>query len=147
MSMAANEDEQVKPKQTRGTVLCNRRVDGPYTVLPNALVQSKNIKLTPNEFRALAYITSVPEDWDLRPEQAAKVCDMGRDAWYDALYGLQGHRSARHMVAREGGRIKARRWEFTLSPGVFKEPEEPEKSLFLEIRIKRKKLVPENPDQ
>ncbi len=37
----ATDDEQQEGQQKpqRGTVLCNRRVDGPYTVLPNAIVQ------------------------------------------------------------------------------------------------------------
>jgi hypothetical protein len=135
------DDQQEKAQPA----LCNRpRVDGPYTVLPNTLVQSKGIKLTPNEFRVLAYIASVPEDWSLKIGQVADVCAMGRDAVYDAIHGLQDHGLARHLIAREGGRIRARRWEFTLTPGLFKEPDD---SLFLETRIKRKKLVPENPDQ
>ena len=64
---------QQKPQ--RGTVLCNRRVDGPYTVLPNAIVQGSD--LTPEAFRLLAFIASLPEDWNLRIAQAAKKCRMG----------------------------------------------------------------------
>ena len=141
--MTADDDQQGMP--ARGPVLCNRRVDGRYTILPNAIVQGTEIKLTPNEFRVLCLIASLPEDWNLRIEQVGKTCGICRDSVYDAIYGLQEHRLARHLVARdERGRIRARRWEFTLTPGVFLEPENP---LFRESRIKRKSLDPDLSDQ
>ena len=142
--MSADDDPQ-DARPARGPVLCNRRVDGRYTILPNAIVQGTAVKLTPNEFRVLSLMASLPEDWNLRVEQVAKTCGIGRDAVYDAIYGLQEHHLARHLVARgERGRIKARRWEFTLTPGIFLEPDDP---LFLESRIKRRPLDPDLPDQ
>ena len=141
--MTADDDQHTDGK--RRPVLCNRRVDGKYTLLPNAIVQGKGLKLTLNEFRVLSLIASLPEDWNLHIEQVAKTCGIGRDAVYDAIHGLQEHRLARHLVARGArGRIRARRWEFTLTPGVFLEPDDP---LFLESRIKRRSLDPDLPDQ
>jgi hypothetical protein len=143
--MSADDGQQGDGRPARGPGLCNRRVDGRYTMLPNAIVQGTEVKLTPNQFRVLCLIASLPEDWNLRIEQVAKTCCMGRDAVYDAIYGLQEHRLARHLVARgERGRIRARRWEFTLTPGVFLESDDP---LFLESRIKRRPLDPDLPDQ
>jgi hypothetical protein len=143
--MSADDVQQGGARPARGPVLCNRRVDGRYTILPNAIVQGTEVKLTPNEFRVLSLIASLPEDWNLRIEQVAKTCCIGRDAVYDAIYGLQEHHLARHLVARgERGRIRARRWEFTLTAGHFQEIANP---LFLESRIKRKALVPDLPDQ
>jgi hypothetical protein len=57
-------------RQRRGQVLCNRRVDGPYAHLPNWLIQGSD--LTPEAYRVLTYIASLPLDWKLRSEKASR---------------------------------------------------------------------------
>ena len=86
--MATNDDQQENHQPKHGTVLCNRRVDGPYTLLPNTIVQGP--ELTANAFRVLAFIASLPEDWHLRIEQAAKRCKLSRNLFYAAIKELEG---------------------------------------------------------
>src|SRR5262245_38990750 len=104
MGMAANEEEKTKP--VHGTGLCNRRVAGPDPCLPNSIRQAKEPALLPEAFRVLSCVASLPEDWQLRTEQAAKACQMGRERTRKALNDLEGHKLARHVAEpREDGSI------------------------------------------
>jgi hypothetical protein len=135
--MAANDDDHTKPG--RGTALCNRRVDGPYTVLPNSIVQGD---LSPDAFRLVAYVASLPEDWSLRAEKTWKLCKLTRNRYYDALKELCERKLARNLTKRSpNGKIESTRWEFTLTPGQWKEPDG---SLIPAFRKRRNDLFPEN---
>jgi hypothetical protein len=121
--------------------------------MPNAIVQGS--ELTPEAFRLLTYIASLPEDWSLRIAQAGKRCLMGRDRTYNALRDLEQLQLARLMGEKaSNGRIIRQWWEFTLTPGQWKAPlpENPdtadgvhilkfrngERHCFLKIRIRSK---------
>ena len=142
--MAADDDQQ-----ERDPVLCNRRIDGPYTVLPNRIVQGSD--LTPDEFRLLAYVASLPSDWNLRIPQAAKRCGMSPELAYKALNGLVGRDLARHVTKVVRGKIAAGWWEFTLTPGQWKEAPEKEGEdggrLFVNFRKRRKKPFLDSPNK
>jgi hypothetical protein len=126
-------------------------VDGPYTVLPNRIVQSAD--LSPEAFRVLTYIASLPEDWNLRVEQVAKRCRIGRDSVYDAYAELEGMGLARHMVERGArGRLARRWWEFTLTPWQWaaRDPDTQQGTCSWDSGTRRKArrpLAPDSPDQ
>lgn len=146
----AEDDEKQEKRSTRGTVLCNRRVDGNYTMLPNNIVQSEIVNLSPEAFRLLAYVASRPETWELRTKPTAEHCSMGRDRVRNACNELEQHGLARFVEAREtSGRIKLRQWEFTLTPYQWADPEEAagdSHSLKFRVRQKASKSPqPENP--
>jgi hypothetical protein len=147
-AMATDDDQQEGRQPRRGTVLCNRRVDGPYTILPNAIVQDS--ELTANAFRVLAYIASLPEDWHLRVEKAAKRCNLSRNVFYAASKDLEERGYARHAVEiAPSGRIVSRRWEFTLTPGVWSDGPKPAEGHRIEYwspEARKKRHKPPHPE-
>jgi hypothetical protein len=103
-------------RQRRGQVLCNRRVDGPYTHLPNWLIQGVRPDAGSVPGTHLHRVPSARLEAAIR--EGFKVCRIGRDACYKALNEHEGRALARHIVVRDAasGRIRHRRWEFTLTP-------------------------------
>ncbi len=90
-----------------------------FTVLPNALIRDSALSL--RDVGLLAYLLSLPEDWQFSISGMAAVLEKdGRDSVRTCLHSLEAQGYLRRFQPRgENGKLKDMVWDITDIPGVF----------------------------